>query len=97
MPEKPTYEELAAELAEFKANKAQDLEDEQVVADKMSKGLRRPQAVSVIKRQREFDQSAAGKQRAQTHATRQAIAQHVTANNVSYAEAVKAVTSKSQS
>jgi hypothetical protein len=46
---------LKAKIAEFDAARKQADADEIVIAGKMAKGLRREQAVAVIKRQREFD------------------------------------------
>jgi hypothetical protein len=46
---------LKARLAEFEAAKKQADADEVLIIDKMAKGLRREQAIAVIKRQREFD------------------------------------------
>jgi hypothetical protein len=61
-PSTPSAADLAAEnatlkarLAEFEAAKKQADADEILIAEKMTKGLRREQAVAVIKRQREFD------------------------------------------
>ena len=46
---------LKSKIAEFTAAKTQADADEILVAEKMSKGLRREQAAAVLKRQREFD------------------------------------------
>ena len=46
---------LKAKIAEFTAAKQQADADEILIAEKMSKGLRREQAAAVLKRQREFD------------------------------------------
>jgi hypothetical protein len=46
---------LKATIAEFQAAKKQADADEIVIAEKMTKGLRREQAAAVLKRQREFD------------------------------------------
>jgi hypothetical protein len=46
---------LKAKIAEFDAARKQADADEIVIAGKMAKGLRREQAVAVIRRQREFD------------------------------------------
>jgi predicted DNA-binding WGR domain protein len=46
---------LKAKIAEFTAAKQQADADEILIAQKMSKGLRREQAAAVLKRQREYD------------------------------------------
>lgn len=46
---------LKARIAEFESARKQSDADEILVAEKMTKGLRREQAQAVIKRQREFD------------------------------------------
>ncbi len=46
---------LKARIAEFEAAKKQADADEILIAEKMSKGLRREQAAAVIKRHRDFD------------------------------------------
>jgi hypothetical protein len=46
---------LKAKIAEFEAARKQADADEILIVDKMAKGLRREQAIAVIKRQREFD------------------------------------------
>ena len=46
---------LKAKIAEFTAAKSQADADEILIAEKMTKGLRREQAAAVLKRQREFD------------------------------------------
>jgi hypothetical protein len=46
---------LKAKIAEFNAAKQQADADEIIIAEKMTKGLRREQAAAVLKRQREFD------------------------------------------
>jgi len=61
MPEEPKNalaEEnaaLKARVAELEAAKKQAEADEIIIGEKMSKGLRREQAMAVIKRQRDFD------------------------------------------
>ena len=47
---------LKAKIAEFQAARKQADADEILIAEKMSKGLRREQAAAVLKRQREFDE-----------------------------------------
>jgi len=49
--------EANRKIAEFTAQKAQAGADEQIIAAKMAVGLTREQAVSVIRRQRQFDQA----------------------------------------
>ncbi|MGA2749121.1 MAG: hypothetical protein ABSG59_10120 [Verrucomicrobiota bacterium] len=58
----PAAPELAAEnavlkarLAELEAAKKQNDADEEAIAAKMARGLRREQAIAVIQRQREYD------------------------------------------
>jgi predicted DNA-binding WGR domain protein len=46
---------LKARLAVFEAAKEQAAADEILIAEKMSKGLRREQAAAVLRRQREYD------------------------------------------
>ena len=46
---------LKARIAEFESARKQADADEILIAEKMTKGLRREQAQAVIKRQREFD------------------------------------------
>jgi predicted DNA-binding WGR domain protein len=46
---------LKAQVAEFQAARKQADADEILIAEKMTKGLRREQAAAVLKRQREFD------------------------------------------
>jgi predicted DNA-binding WGR domain protein len=46
---------LKAKVAQFEAVKKQADADEILIAEKMSKGLRREQAAAVLRRQREFD------------------------------------------
>ena len=46
---------LKARLAELEAAKKQTDADEQAIAAKMAKGLRREQAIAVIQRQREYE------------------------------------------
>ena len=48
-------EALNVRIAQFEAVKKQADADEILIAEKMSKGLRREQAAAVLKRQREFD------------------------------------------
>jgi len=48
---------LKATIAQFQAAKKQADADEIIIAEKMAKGLRREQAVAVLKRQREFDEA----------------------------------------
>ena len=48
-------EALKVRIAQFEAVKKQADADEILIAEKMSKGLRREQAAAVLKRQREFD------------------------------------------
>src|SRR5580658_10253009 len=59
---KPAIESLVAENAALKSRlkayqdrEAQQLADETLISEKMRAGLRRPQAIAVIKRQREHD------------------------------------------
>jgi hypothetical protein len=47
--------ELKARIAVFEAAKKQTDADEVLIAQKMSKGLRREQAIAVLQRQREYD------------------------------------------
>lgn len=47
--------ELKARLAELESAKTRIDADEELIAKKMARGLRREQAAAVIKRQREFD------------------------------------------
>lgn len=63
---KPTVEELQGQLAAanktiaaLKAEKTQRDADEKIIVEKMSRGLSREQAISVIKRQREHDAAKA--------------------------------------
>ena len=46
---------LKEQIAGFEAANKQRAADERVIAEKMSHGLTRDQAIAVIKRQREFD------------------------------------------
>ncbi len=46
---------LKARLAVYEAAKKQGEADEVVIAEKMSKGLRREQAAAVLQRQRDYD------------------------------------------
>ncbi len=50
-------DELQRQLDSYQARDAQQTEDEKVIVDKMSKGLSRDQARSVIDRQRKFEAS----------------------------------------
>ena len=61
---KPTIESLLAQnaalqsrLAVYEAREKQQLADETLISEKMRAGLRRNQAITVIKRQREYDAS----------------------------------------
>ncbi len=58
----PAASDLAAEnaslkdrIAEFEAVKKQAADDEVIIGEKMARGLRREQAIAVIRRQRDFD------------------------------------------
>ncbi len=46
---------LKARIAQFEAVKKQAEADEVIIGEKMARGLRREQAIAVIKRQREFE------------------------------------------
>ncbi|HEX3717837.1 MAG TPA: hypothetical protein VH595_07700 [Verrucomicrobiae bacterium] len=48
---------LKARIAQFESAKTQTDADEQLILEKMTKGLRREQAIAVIQRQREFDKN----------------------------------------
>ena len=70
-PPIPTIAELQAQLAaanqtivELQAAKALASDDEKLIVLKMSTGLTRSQAISVITRQRQYDASEIGKARA---------------------------------
>jgi hypothetical protein len=59
---KPTIESLVAQnaalqsrLAAYEAREKQQLADETLISEKMRAGLRRNQAIAVIKRQRDYD------------------------------------------
>ena len=68
---KPTYDELAAQLAEandkiakYEAANAQRATDEAAIAQKTALGLSRDQAIAVIQRQKDHDQAEAAKTKA---------------------------------
>jgi hypothetical protein len=70
-PPVPTIADLQAQLdaanktiADLQAAKAMASEDEKLIVLKMSTGLTRSQAISVITRQRQYDASEIGKARA---------------------------------
>ena len=46
---------LKARIAQFEAVKKQAEADEVIIGEKMARGLRREQAIAVIKRQRDYD------------------------------------------
>jgi hypothetical protein len=48
---------LKARIAQFESAKTQTDADEKLVLEKMTKGLRREQAIAVLQRQREFDKN----------------------------------------
>ncbi|HEX4119339.1 MAG TPA: hypothetical protein VH619_01830 [Verrucomicrobiae bacterium] len=56
---------LKARIAQFETAKVQIDADEKLVLEKMTKGLRREQAVMVLQRQREFDKKNPSKVRTQ--------------------------------
>jgi hypothetical protein len=80
-PPKPTMEAITAEnaalksrLAVYEAREKQQLADETLISEKMRAGLRRNQAIAVIKRQRDFAASEYGKMVKARHEERQAKA-----------------------
>jgi hypothetical protein len=56
---------LKTRIAQFETAKVQIDADEKLVLEKMTKGLRREQAVMVLQRQREFDKKNPSKVRTQ--------------------------------
>lgn len=70
---------LKKQVADLTASKALQDADEKIIVEKMSKGLTRAQAVSVIQRQRAYDASDLGKLRAKQFSERKAKAEKAAA------------------
>jgi hypothetical protein len=62
-----------AELSRIRSAKAAESAEEVLVRGKMEKGLTRLQAATVVRRQREFDESDHGKAVAARHAAKQGL------------------------
>jgi hypothetical protein len=76
-PAKPTYEQLAAHVAELEAKAVEQTAFEKKVAEKIGKGLKREQAEAAVRAQQAFDASDYGQQVARRYAERQAHAKEI--------------------
>jgi hypothetical protein len=56
---------LKQQIAELTAKRAQNEAEEKIIGEKMAKGLTRAQAISVIARQKAYDESELGQARAE--------------------------------